>query len=159
MQGAWRSWLRWLGVAAFWLSWPVLWVYFRRGERTRVLVRCGDEVLLVKSWLGDGRWILPGGGLHRGEDPRSGAVRELREETGISLRPDRLQPLGKNIYRDKGFHFPCHYFVVELHERPPLILQRHEIAEARWADLRTPAKQRLGADVQHVLAAWRAWRP
>lgn len=141
-----------LGIAIFWLGWPVLWVYFRRGERTRVLVRSGHEVLLVRSWLGDGRWILPGGGLHRNEDPRVGAVRELREETGISLSPDQLRFLDTSSYRDKGFRFPCHYFAVELRGRPPLALQRREIAEACWASSQSLSKQRLGADVQHALA-------
>lgn len=31
-------------------------------------------------------WGLPGGWLDRGESPRSGAIRELQEETGLSAR-------------------------------------------------------------------------
>ncbi len=30
-----------------------------------------------------GQWTLPGGGLEWGEDPASGALRELEEETGL----------------------------------------------------------------------------
>jgi 8-oxo-dGTP pyrophosphatase MutT (NUDIX family) len=35
-------------------------------------------------------WITPGGGLEPGEDERTGAVRELFEESGIRLDPARL---------------------------------------------------------------------
>jgi 8-oxo-dGTP pyrophosphatase MutT (NUDIX family) len=35
-------------------------------------------------------WFTPGGGLRPGEDPLRGALRELAEETGVSLTPDRL---------------------------------------------------------------------
>jgi 8-oxo-dGTP diphosphatase len=34
-------------------------------------------------WSGVGEWTLPGGGLEFGEEPRSGALRELIEETGL----------------------------------------------------------------------------
>jgi 8-oxo-dGTP diphosphatase len=30
-------------------------------------------------------WTLPGGGLDHGEDPRSAVVREVYEETGLSV--------------------------------------------------------------------------
>ncbi|MGI8814759.1 MAG: NUDIX hydrolase [Pseudonocardia sp.] len=35
-------------------------------------------------------WFTPGGGLEPGEDARAGAVRELAEETGLRLAPERL---------------------------------------------------------------------
>lgn len=39
---------------------------------------------------GAGRWTLPGGGLHFGEDPLDGVVREVAEETGLDVVPGRL---------------------------------------------------------------------
>ena len=36
---------------------------------------------------GAGRWDLPGGFLHEGEDPLDGLRREVREETGLEVEP------------------------------------------------------------------------
>jgi 8-oxo-dGTP diphosphatase len=53
-------------------------------------VVCVDDerrVLLCRVGPGEadsGRWMLPGGGLDFGEEPAAGAVRELREESGLS---------------------------------------------------------------------------
>jgi 8-oxo-dGTP diphosphatase len=49
----------------------------------------GDAILLCRIAAGwtsdaDGRWTLPGGGLDFGENPRTGALRELSEETGLT---------------------------------------------------------------------------
>lgn len=49
-----------------------------------------DRLLLVRHAYGSGRWMLPGGGLGRGEDALAGAVRELREEAGCGLAGPRL---------------------------------------------------------------------
>lgn len=59
-----------------------------------VLVRDdADRVLLVHT-PGRDAWGLPGGGLEAGESPTEGAVRELREETGLSLDPGSLAAVG-----------------------------------------------------------------
>lgn len=53
-----------------------------RGWGVGALVERAGAVLLVRE--GD-RWFLPGGMLEAGETPHDGAVREVREETGIDI--------------------------------------------------------------------------
>jgi 8-oxo-dGTP pyrophosphatase MutT (NUDIX family) len=49
-----------------------------------------DRVLLVRHAYGSGRWMLPGGGLGRGEEPVAAALREFAEEAGCGLVETRL---------------------------------------------------------------------
>jgi 8-oxo-dGTP pyrophosphatase MutT (NUDIX family) len=52
----------------------------------RVVVMDGaGQVLLIRHSYGSGKWMLPGGGLNRGEAALAAAARELREETGCGL--------------------------------------------------------------------------
>jgi len=44
-----------------------------------------DRVLLVRHSYGSGRWLLPGGGIGRGEEPLAAALRELAEECACAL--------------------------------------------------------------------------
>lgn len=67
------------------------------------------RVLLVRHSYGSGRWMLPGGGIGRGEDPLAAALRELREEVGCALDGARLfhridEPLSGTINR---VHLVC----------------------------------------------------
>ena len=48
-----------------------------------------DEVLLVHRRDVD-VWEAPGGSVESGEAPWTAAVREVREETGLQIHPDRL---------------------------------------------------------------------
>jgi 8-oxo-dGTP diphosphatase len=54
----------------------------------------GDGTVLLcrlsEGLPGAGRWTVPGGGVHFGEDPEDGLIRELAEETGLDGRVDGL---------------------------------------------------------------------
>lgn len=48
------------------------------------------RVMLIRHSYGSGNWMLPGGGIGRGEDPMLAALRELREETRCELAEARV---------------------------------------------------------------------
>jgi ADP-ribose pyrophosphatase YjhB (NUDIX family) len=53
-----------------------------------VIIRDGQILLsrLAPHVSREGLWTLPGGGLDHGEDPRDAVVREVHEETGLSVQ-------------------------------------------------------------------------
>jgi ADP-ribose pyrophosphatase YjhB (NUDIX family) len=65
----------------------------KRRQRVAAYVVVGPAAdVLLARWTGPRgpEWTLPGGGLDFGEDPADAAVREVREETGYTVRLDRL---------------------------------------------------------------------
>jgi 8-oxo-dGTP pyrophosphatase MutT (NUDIX family) len=60
----------------------------------------GAEVALVHRPAYDD-WSFPKGKLVEGESEIEGALREVREETGLSCRADPGDPIGREQYRDR----------------------------------------------------------
>ncbi len=58
-----------------------------------------ENVLLVKRSIEPkkGYWCLPGGFMELGENPDQSALRELKEETGLSGRIDMLLGITSNV--------------------------------------------------------------
>lgn len=124
-----------LGRICFWVGWPGLWLIFRLSNRTRVLIVCGGEFLAVRSWLGSGDWGLPGGGLHRGEDPAVGAIREVSEEVGLSIDGKQLSIIYEGRIYSKALSYNAVIFGVVLDSKPKLTPQRLEIRDAKWVSI------------------------
>jgi len=62
------------------------------------------RLLLVRQSYGSDRWVLPGGGAHRGESLHDAALREGWEEAGVRPRPDGTCALhGVYLRRDGGW--------------------------------------------------------
>ncbi|WP_422770851.1 NUDIX hydrolase [Plantactinospora sp. WMMC1484] len=76
-------------------------VFTPRQAARILLVDAEERLLLFRGWdpaRPERRyWFTPGGGLDPGETPVAGAVRELAEETGLSLAPAEL---GEPIWRE-----------------------------------------------------------
>jgi 8-oxo-dGTP pyrophosphatase MutT (NUDIX family) len=66
-----------------------LWVEFAQ----KAVIQRRGKVLLVRKSRDDpyqpGKWELPGGRLMVGESPDEALIREVREETGLDIRPGR----------------------------------------------------------------------
>jgi ADP-ribose pyrophosphatase YjhB (NUDIX family) len=65
-----------------------------------VLLNDAGEVLLVERAIEPkkGEWDLPGGFLANGEDPVAGMQREMEEELGIAVEPDKLLGIFVDTY-------------------------------------------------------------
>ncbi len=78
-------------------------------------------------------WSLPKGKLEEGESLEEAAVREVREETGVS---GRLGPhAGTTRYLDnRGRTKTADYWVMEALDGTEVFVPNHEVDELRWLD-------------------------
>jgi len=143
------------GAIVYWLGWPFFLVYFLFGQRTRVLLVRGDEVLVVSGLLSDGRWSMPGGGLHRGENPLTGMLRELQEEVGATIPEEQVKTLYTRAYASHGHRYVYTQFLAEVEGDLPLKLQKYEIAEAAWVHYSKLNRTNARSDVLLAIQAWR----
>jgi 8-oxo-dGTP pyrophosphatase MutT (NUDIX family) len=150
VQSLWDS----LGIVLFWLSWPLIALVLKHSSRTRVLVTYADEVLVTQSWLGDGKWSLPGGGLHLNEAPLHGVQRELREETSVNLPLADFKARGQYRFQSHGVNFTQLLFRTKAPTRYPLTPQRLEIAKADWIPIAQLSARNAGGDVLEALRSW-----
>lgn len=57
----------------------------------------GDQVLLLRRYQTgweDGNYSVPAGHVEAGEEVRQAVIREAKEEAGIALRPEQVEPVG-----------------------------------------------------------------
>lgn len=145
-----KLWLAVGNLIAF-CSTPVLYFYLRRSERTRVLLRSDNQILVVRGWLGSQQWSLPGGGLHKSEDPARGACREVFEETAVRLEAGDLKMLGK-FKGGKGIIKYAYYgFSLNVEEKITLVIKGWEIIEAKWVPITELNHSNASADVMNML--------
>lgn len=137
-----------LGRLATFLLVPILKRTMLKGShRTRLVVYCDGKIIVEKNWLGEKDWVLPGGGLKRGEAVEVGAVRELYEEVGIKVSADKVRILKKQPSPIKGYNFDVTYCLVVLEECLPIKISRFEIFDAKWLDVDKISAENVVADV------------
>lgn len=73
--------------------------------RVGVILIKDDKILLVKStYDSETFWVTPGGGLEFEESMENCAIREVKEETGLDIRVEKLLYLRECIPNNKKDH-------------------------------------------------------
>lgn len=143
-----------LARLAYRLAWRALVLSWRlrrpEAHGAATLVVHGGKLLVVRPTYRD-EWGLPGGLVDPGEEPRAAAARELLEETGIRVSPDRLEPLGAITFERFRARFHVAIFAWWPAAAPQPEVDRREIAAAAYMDEAALAAAATGPDVALVL--------
>lgn len=144
-----------VGWLTFWFAWPVWYLVLSGTRRVRVLVLCGDYVLLERSYIGAGGWGLPGGGLHARELPLTAARRELHEETGLVVPVRAMRLMDDAMVMDGGIRYHAYYVVVEVADSAmQTAAARAEVNEICWAPIQQLSTLRVMPSVEAALQLW-----
>ena len=81
---------------------------------------------------GEGTWAVPGGHLDYGESPAACAIREVREEVGLTVTDPRCIALTNDIFAAEGRHYITIWMRVECAEASSIIPAVDEVSEWGW---------------------------
>jgi 8-oxo-dGTP pyrophosphatase MutT (NUDIX family) len=98
------------------------------------LVAYGSRILLIATQNGR-RWQLPKGHIEAGESPEQAAVREVREETGVTGRIVDTLPGVEYWYVEKGpcrVHKTVDYFLLAYVEGDAADFDPEEVSGTGW---------------------------
>lgn len=101
-----------------------------------VLILRGSSVLLVRRAFppARGAWDAPGGFIERGETPEQAAVRETREELGVTILIERLVGIFPDTYAYGGERQPSLniYYAARLRARAAAVRPADDVSGFGW---------------------------
>lgn len=114
------------------------------------------EFLLIKNKKG-GNWGFPKGHIEINEDEYSTAIREVREETGLDVKPLKgFRVLSE--YRPRGKIFKqVVFFIAEMPDGGEVVPQQSEVDRYIWADYGLAMRTFRFNNDRNVLTKARNW--
>jgi 8-oxo-dGTP diphosphatase len=113
------------------------------------------RVLLIKRGQPPlkGEWSIPGGMLELGETVREAAIREAREETGLTVEPGELLGVFDRVIRDEKGLVRYHYVLIDYLCRriSGEVLPAGDADDAQWFTQEEAANLPLAKDTAEVI--------
>lgn len=104
------------------------------------MIDAEGRVLLAQRPVGKalaGLWEFPGGKVEPGEAPEAALIRELREELGVQVEADSLDPFAFASHAYEDFHLLMPLYVLRAWNGEPRPIEASALAWARLEDLAT----------------------
>lgn len=123
---------------------------------TSCILYHNDKVLMVKE-MQNGRvnWDIPAGGLDQGETVFEGVVREIKEETGISISLPQLQKIFQFKQGETTSFNYLFMYKLDENEIKQIQITEIDIEEIRFFDITEIKKLLDSNNVEHELAKLR----
>lgn len=102
-----------------------------------IIVNEDSHILIGKRKGGHAPYhSIPGGHLEAGETFEEAAVREIKEETGMTIRNPRVICITNNLktYRNEGKHYISIALVTDEFEGAPSIMEPDKCERWQWVD-------------------------
>lgn len=98
-----------------------------------LVVRDGMFLLLKRAGPhGTGTWCSPGGHIDYGESPIDTAIRETKEETGITVTGGRVIGLTNDVFKDTHRHYVTVWVLPDAIGDEQVTLKKDESSEFGW---------------------------
>jgi 8-oxo-dGTP diphosphatase len=115
----------------------------------------GDRVVLVKRAHPplQAEWSIPGGVLEVGELVRDAAIREAREETGLTVEPGELLGVYDRVLRNSEKRVQYHYVLIDFLCRRVAgeLAAASDAADVRWFSREELLALKMAEDTVEVI--------
>ena len=107
-----------------------------KGNQLLLGKRHGDPKKADSELHGESSWTMPGGKLHFQEELEEAAAREVLEETGVKINPNKLEMISVSNDKIENAHFVTIGFLCREFRGEPRVMEPDEITQWQWFDLK-----------------------